>query len=224
MYCIKCGAQNDDDSKFCTKCGTELLQSDIVPIREDKETPWVNKRKAVIFIIGLMIVIGAMAFLFSKLNTQVDNGQVSDGIKVSILSFPPGANIYINSTFKGNTPTNISLPEGTYHLKMNLTGYKGISTNFNITSDTEGQEINVTLEPIDINVTLEPIDINVTLEPIDINVDDKIHQYNDKTNDKIHQYNDKTNDKIHQYNDKTNDKIHQYNNILFFPKVRWKPP
>lgn len=35
MYCIKCGAQNEDNSKFCTTCGESLLSmSDPIPVVE----------------------------------------------------------------------------------------------------------------------------------------------------------------------------------------------
>ena len=33
MYCSKCGAENKDDSLFCTKCGEKILD---VNVKDDK--------------------------------------------------------------------------------------------------------------------------------------------------------------------------------------------
>lgn len=187
MYCIKCGTQNDDDSKFCIKCGTDI-QVDTGSIKKDIESPkrlgnigLKNRKtlKIIIAIIGLIIIIGAIVILLPRHDKQSDNNQdvsgadsdinndyiaesipaqdgqynpTSDGIediKVSISSTPPNANIYIDGIFKGKTPSNISLPEGNYNLKMNITGYKSIGTDLNITYDMEKQEISVVFEPID---------------------------------------------------------------------------
>lgn len=188
MYCAKCGTQNDDDSKFCIKCGIDI-QGDTGSVNKDIESPkrlgniGLKSRKTlkiIIAIIGLIIVMGAIVILLAKLDKQGDDNQdisgdesdvnnndlaepilvregqynqtldsTKDLIKISISSTPPNANIYIDGIFKGNTPSDINLPEGNYSLKMNITGYKSIGTKFNITSDMERQEISVALEPID---------------------------------------------------------------------------
>lgn len=70
-------------------------------------------------------------------------------VDVVIFSTPSGANVYINNVFRGKTPTTVSLSEGNYYLKTNLTGYKSIKTDFNVTSDMDRLEIDVTLESID---------------------------------------------------------------------------
>ncbi len=43
MYCVKCGTKNDDDSKFCTKCGIELREYTEPVENVIKETKIPNK-------------------------------------------------------------------------------------------------------------------------------------------------------------------------------------
>ena len=48
MYCSKCGAENKDDSLFCTKCGEKILD---VNVKDDKgaEIKGVEKDKTNLF-------------------------------------------------------------------------------------------------------------------------------------------------------------------------------
>jgi len=176
MYCIKCGTRNDDDSKFCIKCGTDLREY-AKPVEKVIERPKIpnkipfkdilkdkKKLRTIGIIIFATIILGAIVLILPNFNNQNDSDDIDDGILgeqistnstiipdtviISISSIPSNANVYINNKFKGMTPVNINLPEGSYRLAMNLTGYKGIKTYFNITSDMERQEINVTFEPI----------------------------------------------------------------------------
>ncbi len=105
----------------------------------------------------------------------------SSFVSVSISSIPTGANIYINSEYKGRTPITINLPEGSYSIKMNITGYKSIISDFNIVPDMVSQEINATFEPISPN-TVDPISIETTpLQSVitvkDIGIDKELNKH-----------------------------------------------
>lgn len=169
MYCTKCGTDNDNDSKFCIKCGIGILP-DKSPEKKPEKKSKVNFRgikipKTVFIILGLLIVLATVISIPNFKNYNVDNDNVStigdassgqeiqnlktdNNVKISIDSTPTGANIYIDNVFSGNTPKVMSMPVGNYSLKLNMTGYKGIRTEFNITSDMVRQDIAVTLDPI----------------------------------------------------------------------------
>ena len=178
-YCIKCGTKNDNDSMFCTRCGTNLgtgtTNKTVKKYKFDfkKHKFDIKKRNTlIIIIVGISIIISiSLILLFSNninrySNTEdstvvsdkdaivISNGQSQiasnqETAKVSISSIPSGANIYINNISRGKTPAIINLPEGDYSLKMNITGYKSIISDFNVTikpkQDTE-IILNATLE------------------------------------------------------------------------------
>ena len=56
MYCSKCGAENKDDSLFCTKCGEKILD---VNVNDDKgaEIKGVEKDKTNLFSAHLLNII-----------------------------------------------------------------------------------------------------------------------------------------------------------------------
>lgn len=151
MYCTKCGTQNDDDSRFCINCGTDLQKVDTVKIVKKDEGKSRNIKGilkiAVIIIIAAIIIISAI-ILIPRNNGEMQVASNQEIVDISILSIPSGANTYIDNVLIGNTPVTTKLSEGNYSIKMNLTGYKGIESNFSVTSDMAKQEINVTLEPI----------------------------------------------------------------------------
>lgn len=125
MYCTRCGAINDEDSIFCINCGTDLQKKNI--------------QKTVKIAISIIIIAALVSALFIFLPKNKD---------ISILSTPSGADTYIDNASIGNTPITVKLPVGNYSLKINLTGYKVIEKNFNVTPDITRKEINATLEPI----------------------------------------------------------------------------
>ena len=47
-----------------------------------------------------------------------------EGSIVKIESNPQGAAVYVNDTYKANTPLTIELPEGTYTIKLTYPGYR----------------------------------------------------------------------------------------------------
>ena len=158
MYCSKCGTKNDDDSRFCIICGNDIGKDIII---DNKDIVTDNKDHSnilkIVTVIGLLIIISGIVLVVSSFynknantndNESGNNSTIPTLVEVYISSIPTGANIYVNDTYKGNAPKIIMLSEGKYHLKTNLTGYKGIITDFNISSDMTRQDINVTLAPI----------------------------------------------------------------------------
>lgn len=164
-YCAKCGTKNDDDSTFCIKCGASLI---VEAVKKNK----FDIKKGAIIIIGITMILFASFFIFifnnhninrysNTENTNVvsDNGAIvvsdrniqiasNQETEVSISSIPPGVNIYINNISRGKTPAKINLTEGKYSLRMNISGYKSIISDFNVTTNQDTEIIlNTTLEP-----------------------------------------------------------------------------
>lgn len=160
MYCEKCGTKNDDDSMFCTNCGTDLQKIDTVEIQKTvkKDIGKFKNIKGILKIVVVIIIIVTIISAFiliqkNNVNGNNDSGQIQGAsnqemVDISISSIPSGVHTYIDNVSKGNTPITIKLSEGNYSLKMNLTGYNGVESNFSVTSDMARQEINVTLESI----------------------------------------------------------------------------
>ena len=81
------------------------------------------------------------------------------GGQLTVSTYPSGASVYIDKTYKGTTPLTFSLSPGTYGLKITMSGYEDHSENVIITA---GQTISrsVTLQKPDnygtLVVTSEP--------------------------------------------------------------------
>lgn len=120
--------------------------------------------KNILYIILLISIISKPIGGYPPVDYVITNTAI-DPISVYISSIPSGADIYINREYKGRTPITINLPEGSYSIKMNLTGYKSVVSDFSITSDMARQEISAILEPISPN-TVIPIPTITTVETI----------------------------------------------------------
>ena len=56
--------------------------------------------------------------------TRTQTGVQPDKIaNLQISSEPPGAQVYVDSLFKGNTPLDLDLPLGKYEVRLNLPKY-----------------------------------------------------------------------------------------------------
>ena len=72
MYCQKCGAQNDDDSQFCSSCGAPLVAVEAAPVARTYQPEMVSERTSgmavaalVLGIIGLLInILSILAIIF----------------------------------------------------------------------------------------------------------------------------------------------------------------
>lgn len=157
MYCAKCGTSNDEDSMFCVKCGTDISEyakKDVkVSKKFDRLTFKNGKILKIVATIFALLILLSMMIIFTQYNNKNENSingtQGEYIVDVSISSIPSDANVYINNIPKGKTPITISLPEGKYDLKMNITGYKSIITGLDITSEMYRRDVNVEFEPID---------------------------------------------------------------------------
>lgn len=165
-FCTNCGNGTSLGKSSDSKTGKRGINFKNIKI------PFKNIKipKTIFVIFGLLIILAAVITLIPNANKNNDtndnnvdstedtipdkdiqkdiqNLKTDDTIKVSIDSIPTGANIYIDNEFRGNAPKVVGLVKGNYSLKINMTGYKGIRTDINITSDIARQEIMATLEP-----------------------------------------------------------------------------
>ena len=101
MYCSKCGAENKDDSLFCTKCGEKILD---VNVKDDKgaEIKGVEKDKTNLFSAHLLNII---AFCLPVLMTlgmflvipQMSKNDSDSAADLSVTVEPPdiSGNLYL---------------------------------------------------------------------------------------------------------------------------------
>ncbi|MGB9857020.1 MAG: PEGA domain-containing protein [Dictyoglomaceae bacterium] len=66
--------------------------------------------------------------------------------KVILTSNPSNAQVYINNTYRGNTPLSLILPEGSYRILLKMEGYKDYETVIIVEPNRE-KTYNFTLSP-----------------------------------------------------------------------------
>ncbi len=71
----------------------------------------------------------------------------------TILSVPPGANVYINGTYEGVTPLTLNLTPGTYEVKLIKKGYENYTTTVTI-NPGQTTVINAQLTPQPASLTI----------------------------------------------------------------------
>ncbi|WP_232473523.1 PEGA domain-containing protein [Thermococcus profundus] len=71
---------------------------------------------------------------------------------LTIISIPAGAEVYINGTYEGLTPLNLTLQPGTYEVKLVKDEYKDYRTVIIISAD-ETVSLNPTLSPVETTTT-----------------------------------------------------------------------
>ncbi|PKG33995.1 PEGA domain-containing protein [Methanoregula sp.] len=77
-----------------------------------------------------IVSTGCIAPAIAEVGQEIANGTGS----VAIVSYPPGAAVFINNTFWGYTPlTRESIPAGYYTIRLAKTGYESWSDSFFIT-------------------------------------------------------------------------------------------
>ena len=171
-FCVKCGTNLQSDTDINTTKTNNTAKKDIGIFQKLEKINIKDNKKIFVTVAVVAVILVISIFLLrdnnnidSDENTNIDekdeyiyineSGQttpivpIQETVEISISSIPSGANIYINNISEGNTPMTIKLPEGNYSIKMNLTGYKGIISDFNITYDMVRQEINATFERIE---------------------------------------------------------------------------
>lgn len=73
MYCQKCGSQNPDDGKFCSKCGTDLSKTNVVQPPKRKITGWQ-------YLLIALCVIEIFGFLISVISGKPIYTELGSGI------------------------------------------------------------------------------------------------------------------------------------------------
>ena len=53
--------------------------------------------------------------------------------KLAIASIPDGADVEVDGTFVGNTPSDLQLPEGMHNIVVKKTGFKNWERNLKVT-------------------------------------------------------------------------------------------
>jgi len=69
MFCIKCGNEIKEGSKYCTKCGSEFLHDEKIK----SKSKFFTKRKLLYILGGLFVVVISLYFLILFINTPDSN-------------------------------------------------------------------------------------------------------------------------------------------------------
>lgn len=113
-YCRKCGAQLEDNSRFCHKCGTQVVTFvSAVAVLSSSKTKKSSFSPLIFVLIGIIVVavlVGVFAFLaFNQLNSNtVNNGNQTNVNKINFNPSSLGngqANVVVlkpNFVFIGN--------------------------------------------------------------------------------------------------------------------------
>lgn len=84
MKCSKCGFENKDKAKFCTKCGSSLTQVDPEPVKTKSDSSKFLIIALIVIIILLIAVIGYFAMNMGSDSSSVnDNSKNTDSAKQS---------------------------------------------------------------------------------------------------------------------------------------------
>ena len=102
---------------------------------------------------------GRWAYRISKLRFEIPNMPLST---ISITSIPSGADVYLNASYRGTTPTNIKLSRGLYNIRLEKDGYGTLRTSLSVYED---RDYSYALERKEV-VDTEPPEIKIS-SPID---------------------------------------------------------
>ena len=91
-----------------------------------------KKPVASVLIMGLMaaVILGGTIYFFgaynkkqaSSLSTRIEANKPVDAI-LMVTSSPSGAQVFLDDSFKGNTPINLEIPIGKYEVRVSLPDY-----------------------------------------------------------------------------------------------------
>lgn len=91
---------------------------------------------------------------------------VSQG-RVKINSNPSKAQVYVNNTYRGNTPITLTLPEGSYRVLVKLEGYKDYETTIIVEGNRE-KEYTFNLSPRygDLTISSTPLGASIYIDGV----------------------------------------------------------
>lgn len=80
MYCAKCGAELNQNVRFCPGCGAPVINDTVI------ESKGINKKKKVIPLIGIILaavlICGAIIFLFVFSKGKSDNKNAKENVNI----------------------------------------------------------------------------------------------------------------------------------------------
>lgn len=105
--------------KACLNAGSHPFPEPPVPV----EKPVRFKKKGmVIAIVCACLAAGAIGYKAMQKPDEDGRPEAASSL-LDVASTPSGAQVFVDSSFKGITPLNIPLRPGTYEIRLNLPGY-----------------------------------------------------------------------------------------------------
>jgi hypothetical protein len=102
--------------------------------------------------------------------------QVRD-YKLNVTSSPSNALVYINGTYQGRTPLNLTLREGSYTVRVTADGYEDFSTSVSLDRDRQvsatlyAKKARLTVETEPTNASVFVDNVYVGRSPLSIDID-----------------------------------------------------
>jgi len=127
----------------CLTPSRTLVQTSIL----EKKT---NRSLMGVLFVGLVLVSAGGGFLYFRQYTgqpQVETSVARATLKVT--SNVPGAKLYVDNAFQGQTPKELKLPIGSYYVRLSLPGYYGWEVQIQLPET--GYEVQGLLVPVEEN-------------------------------------------------------------------------
>lgn len=126
-FCPRCGSSVQGKMRFCENCGATLddvRTQEKMPVKPEPDTSKKAGRKRqylLIAAVSVVLLVTGLGYLLSQSS-------------LSVQSDPVGAGVYLNSEFRGVTPSVIHyLLPGEYHLEFRHDGYPPWEKNITVT-------------------------------------------------------------------------------------------
>lgn len=133
MYCGKCGAENNNGTAFCTKCGAVLDEGHTNLNSDDKEIKFSSKNRKVGIIVSVVVVVIALIAVFNIFGGR--------GYESTVKK-------YFNATMKADASAIIKLiPEEVLEKELKDEGYD--KEEMNLFMEEGEKELKKAMDKID---------------------------------------------------------------------------
>ncbi len=163
MKCKKCGFENKDKAKFCTKCGSSLNQ---LPADDNRNSNNSSKYVIVVLIIVIIVLVAAIGYLafnissnslqdrdiesdntFDSIDDDSQGDESDDGAKTKMISSSDSSESLNDKSWmsigsysgSGSGSQSITVPPGKIKVELSAFPIKNYATNHLYVSGSNGE-------------------------------------------------------------------------------------